>query len=194
MGISKLKVTMINHFPSCPLKYSILQENGDGHFYTACLSLNASLVKQGKQCLLKCDIVKVILPLITALLHWGNGQVRHSWCYRGDEMLCWCFLLQGGKKKQNKTPRTQTFCIPSRGWRLGRKERKLCECPSRLLKQVPDKVKRTVRMIGLFLCLCGGFMCCSSVHCEPWIMIRLGSDSIGGVHLYLTLVVSRSCH
>lgn len=104
MGISKLKVTMINHFPSCPLKYSILQENGDGYFYTACLSLNALLVKQRKLCLLKCDIVKVILPLITALLHWGNGQVRHSWRYRGDEMLCWCFLLQGWKKtKQNTT-------------------------------------------------------------------------------------------
>lgn len=167
MGISKLKVTMINHFPSCPLKYSILQENGDGHFYTACLSLNASLVKQGKQCLLKCDIVKVILPLITALLHWGNGQVRHSWCYRGDEMLCWCFLLQGRKKNKTKHHGRKLFVFPAEDGGWEERRGKLCECPSRLLKQVPDKVKRTVRMIGLFLCLCGGFMCCSSVHCEP---------------------------
>lgn len=193
MGISKLKLQWSIIFPRALLNTVSCKKTETVIFILHVYLLMHCWSNRGNcyQCLLKCDIVKVILPLITALLHWGNGEVRHSWCYRGDEMLCWCFLLRGG---QNKTPRTQTFCLPSRGWRLGRQERKLCECPSRLLKQVPDKVKRTVRMIGLFLCLCGGFMCCSSVHCEPWIMIRLGSDSIGGVHLYLTLVVSRSCH
>lgn len=158
MGISKLKVTMINHFPSCPLKYSILQENGDGHFYTACLSLNASLVKQGKQCLLKCDIVKVILPLITALLHWGNGQVRHSWCYRGDEMLCWCFLLQGRKKNKTKHHGRKLFVFPAEdgGWEERRGNcvnvHRVCSnrCQIRLNEQCGWLV---------FFCVCVGGSC-----------------------------------
>ncbi len=84
------------------------------------------------------------------------------------------------------------FSPPSRGWCLEKRRNNMNRMNVRHCCSNSGKIRWKEQWGWLvFVCV---FACSPSLHCVVWIMIWPGSDSIGDVHLYLTLVVSRSCH
>ncbi len=138
---------------------------------------------------LKCDEVKVTQPLIIAGPHFGlmpRNTARASLRTSPSSRVAVFYRLT------KPTWARTLFSPPSRGWCLEKRRNNMNRMNVRHCCSNSGKIRWKEQWGWLvFVCV---FACSPSLHCVVWIMIWPGSDSIGDVHLYLTLVVSRSCH